>query len=522
MSELTFHLPAFQVLLPLFGAPLCFLLRKESLASAFTIAISFACLAISTTLLGQVMGGEVIIYEFGGWSRPFGIEYRVDITNAFVLVVVSLVAAVVFAAGPGQARRGIPVGREYLYYSAALLCLTGLLGVTITGDVFNVFVFMEISSLSSYILIALGRERRAIMAAFSYLVMGTIGATFLLIGIGLMYQMTGTLNMVDMGERLQHVADTRTIFVAVAFVVVGISTKLAVFPLHQWLPNAYSEAPPIVSAFLASTATKVAYYLLIRFTLGLFGATLIFERIGIDTLLLPFSVLAMFVGSIAAIYQTDFKRLLAYSSIAQIGYMTLGLSLATEAGVAAGLIHVFNHALMKGALFLVAACVMWRMGSTQIVVMRGLGQRMPITMAALVVAGLALVGVPGTAGFVSKWALVTAALDQGALVLAFLIMASSVLAVVYIWRLVEVVYFAEPDGPVEKREAPLRLLIPTWILAGATIYFGFFSDFAVQVANLAAAQLFAEGTAMSPAIDSFLGAGPGTGLGSGASTGMGM
>lgn len=484
------HLPALQVLLPLMGAPLCFLLRKETLASAFTVAIGFACLAISFSLLGQTMDGEVLVYEFGGWPRPFGIEYRVDITNAFVLVVVSLVAAVVFAAGPGQARRAIPAGREYLFYSAALLCLTGLLGVTITGDVFNVFVFMEISSLSSYILIALGRERRALMAAFSYLVMGTIGATFLLIGIGLMYQMTGTLNMVDMAVRLEAVSGTRTILVAVAFVVVGISTKLAVFPLHQWLPNAYSQAPPIVSAFLAATATKVAYYLLIRFTLGLFGAALIFERIGVDTLLMPLSVLGMFMGSIAAIYQTDFKRLLAYSSIAQIGYMTLGLSLATEAGVAAGLIHLFNHALMKGALFLVAACVTWRMGATKIAMMRGLGQRMPLTMAALVASGLALVGVPGTAGFVSKWALVSAALEQGHLFLAFLIMASSVLAVVYIWRLVEVVYFAEPDGEVERREAPLRLLVPTWILAGMTIWFGLFSDFSVDVAEAAAKQLF--------------------------------
>ena len=484
------HLPALQVLLPLMGAPLCFLLRKETLASAFTVAISFACLAISFGLLGQTMDGQILVYEFGGWPRPFGIEYRIDITNAFVLVVVSLVAAVVFAAGPGQARRAIPVGREYLFYSAALLCLTGLLGVTITGDVFNVFVFMEISSLSSYILIALGRERRALMAAFSYLVMGTIGATFLLIGIGLMYQMTGTLNMVDMAVRLQAVSETRTILVAVAFVVVGISTKLAVFPLHQWLPNAYSQAPPIVSAFLAATATKVAYYLLIRFSLGLFGAALVFDRIGIDALLMPLSVLAMFVGSIAAIYQTDFKRLLAYSSIAQIGYMTLGLSLATEAGVAAGLIHLFNHALMKGALFLVAACVTWRMGATKIAMMRGLGQRMPLTMAALVASGLALVGVPGTAGFVSKWALVSAALEQDQLFLAFLIMASSVLAVVYIWRLVEVAYFAEPDGEVERREAPLRLLVPTWILAGMTIWFGLFSDFSVDVAEAAAKQLF--------------------------------
>jgi multicomponent Na+:H+ antiporter subunit D len=428
--------------------------------------------------------------------------------NAFVLVVVSMIAAVVFAAGPGQARRAIPDGAEYLFYSAALLCLTGLLGVTITGDVFNVFVFMEISSLSSYILISLGQRRRALMAAFSYLIMGTIGATFLLIGIGLMYQMTGTLNMVDLAERLREVSDTRTVYVAVAFVVVGISTKLAVYPLHQWLPNAYSEAPPVVSAFLAATATKVAYYLLIRFAIGLFGVALVFEDIRIDRILLPLSVVAMFGGSIAAIYQNDFKRLLAYSSIAQIGYMTLGLSLASQAGVAAGLVHVFNHALMKGALFLVAAAVAWRMGSTKIAVMRGLGQRMPVTMAALVAAGLALVGVPGTVGFVSKWALVSAALEQDHLLLAFLIMASSVLAVVYVWRIVEVVYFGEPDGEVERRDAPLRLLVPTWVLAGATIYFGLFSGFAVEVAELAAAQLFEAGAAASETVASVV---PGSG-----------
>jgi multicomponent Na+:H+ antiporter subunit D len=493
LSDLAYHLPVLQVLIPLLAAPLCFLLRNETLVRVFTVAVSFACFAISMSLLGQVLDGEVLVYEFGGWARPYGIEYRVDILNGFILVVVSAIAAVVFSGGPGQARRAIPEGRGYLFYAAALLCLTGLLGVTITGDVFNIFVFLEISSLSSYILIALGRSRRALMAAFSYLIMGTIGATFLLIGIGLMYQMTGTLNMVDMAERLKDVSHTRTVLVALAFVVVGISTKLAVFPLHQWLPNAYSFAPPMVSAFLASTATKVAYYLLVRFCFGLFGSVLVFDTVGIDVLLLPLSIAAMFVGSIAAIYQTDFKRLLAYSSIAQIGYMTLGLSLATEAGVAAGLIHVFNHALMKGALFLVAACVTWRMGGTNIEAMKGLGQRMPITMAAMVVAGLALVGVPGTVGFVSKWALVSAALEKDELFIAFLIMASSVLALVYVWKLVEVVYFATPEAEIEKKEAPLGLLIPTWLLAGASIYFGIFSSFAVDVAERAAAQIFEAG-----------------------------
>ena len=487
------HLPALQVLLPLLGAPICFLLRRGVLASGFAIGISWACLAISLLLLQGVYDGTVWVYEFGGWSRPYGIEYRVDLLNALVLVVVSGIAAIVFTAGPGQARRAIPQGREYLYYSATLLCLTGLLGVAITGDAFNVFVFLEISSLSSYILIALGRDRRALMAAYSYLIMGTIGATFLLIGIGLMYQLTGTLNMVDMAHRLAETGSNRAMLVALSFVVVGISTKLAVFPLHQWLPNAYTYAPPIVSAFLAATATKVAYYLLIRFCFGIFGAALVFGAVGIQKILLPLSVFAMFIGTIAAIYQTDLKRLLAYSSIAQIGYLTLGFALTTEAGVAAGLIHLFNHAIMKGALFLVAACFAWRVGGTAIEDLRGLGKSMPFTMGALVLAGLAIIGVPGTVGFVSKWALVQAALAEDMLGLAFLIMGSSVLAVVYVWKLVEVVYFGNVDPEIaiagERNDAPWSLLVPTWTLVLASIYFGLFSEFAVDVAGRAAAQL---------------------------------
>jgi multicomponent Na+:H+ antiporter subunit D len=274
-------------------------------------------------------------------------------------------------------------------------------------------------------------------------------------------------------------------------VVVGISTKLAVFPLHQWLPNAYSFAPPIVSAFLASTATKVAYYLLLRFTLGLFGASLVFHDIRIQLLLMPLSLAGMFLGSIAAIYQSDLKRLLAFSSIAQIGYMTLGLSLASPGGVAAGILHVFNHALMKGSLFLVAACVTWRLGGTRIEDMRGLGRRMPFTMSAMVVGGLAMIGVPGTVGFVSKWALVVAALEQGSIVVAALVMLSSLLTLVYVWRLVEVAYFSEPGPDIPKGDAPLRLLLPTWVLAGASIYFGLFSAFPTGVASLAASQLMA-------------------------------
>ena len=239
-----------------------------------SIAVTFVGLGISLALLAQVQDVGTVVYEFGNWMRPLGVEYAVDITNAFVLVILSLIAAVVLPIGPGHSQ--VENGREYLFYAAFLLCLTGLLGVTITGDVFNAFVFLEIASLSTYILIALGRDRRALMAAFSYLVVGTIGASFLLIGIGLLYQMTGTLNIADLAVRLEAVKETRTVVVAFSFVMVGISIKLALLPLHQWLPNSYTYAPPVVSAFLSGTSTQVAYDLMLRFVFTLLGAAFVF------------------------------------------------------------------------------------------------------------------------------------------------------------------------------------------------------------------------------------------------------
>ncbi|MGE4651781.1 MAG: monovalent cation/H+ antiporter subunit D family protein [Myxococcota bacterium] len=483
------QLPALQIVLALIAAPICLLLRNALWVRCFAVAVSWLCLAMALSLLDRVLAQGVISYHMGGWPPPLGIEYRIDVLNAYVLVIVSGIASVVLPFGIEGAALRIPRERHYLFYTAFLLGLTGLLGITITGDAFNIFVFLEISSLASYTLISLGRDRRALTAAFSYLVMGTVGGTFILIGVGLMYQMTGTLNLQDLAERLPPVLETRTVGMAFAFLVIGTSIKLAVFPLHQWLPNAYSFAPAVVSAFLSATATKVAYYVLVRLIFTVFGAVFVFEVMQLQLLLVPLSLAAMFVGSIAAIYQTHLKRLLAYSSVAQIGYMTLGLGLANQSGLTGGLVHLFNHALMKGGLFLVAACVVYRVGSEYISDLRGLGRRMPLTMAAFVVGGLGLIGVPGTVGFVSKWYLVVGALEREWYGVAFLILLSSLLAAVYVWRVVEVMYFQEAGDSAPREDPPPSMLIPTWVLIGATLFFGFSTDLTAGVAGDAAAML---------------------------------
>ncbi len=494
------QIPALIIVIPLLAVPLCVLLPNNRLPWLLATGATWAVLVVAALLLRQVLDGGVVSYELGGWPAPYGIEYRVDALNAYVITMVAMVGAAVTPFAGHSVAREIPRNQIALFYALYLLCYTGLLGIAITGDIFNLFVFLEISSLSSYVLISLGRDRRALTAAYQYLIMGTIGATFFLIGVGMLYAMTGTLNLADLTARLPEVADTRTVFTGFAFIVAGLGLKAAVFPVHLWLPNAYAFAPSAASALIAATATKVALYALVRVLFTVFGADYSFGKLPMQPLLITLSLIGIFVASLNAVVQGDAKRLLAYSSVAQIGYMIAGVALATTAGITAGLAHLFNHALMKGALFLALGAVTYRLGSTEIVAMRGLGYRMPWTMGAFMVGGLSLIGVPLTAGFVSKWYLIVAALEMGWWWLAAAVLVASLIALVYIGRVAEAAYFRVPALPAsnpsvsnsptrEADEAPLGLLVPTWVLALANIWFGLDTRLPIGVASLAASSL---------------------------------
>ena len=475
------HLPILQVILPLMAAPSCLLIRRSSLVWFFTLVVSLAALLVSVLLLQQVYTAGPITYQLGGWEAPWGIEYRIDLLNAWVLLIVTGLGSTVLAAARVSIARELEENRQTLFYTLYLLCFAGLLGIVATGDVFNVFVFLEISSLATYALIALGRDRRALWASFQYLIMGTIGATFILIGIGFLYMMTGTLNMADLATRLPAVEGSATVLAAFAFIVVGVCLKLALFPLHLWLPNAYSYAPSIVTAFLAATATKVALYLLLRFTVTVFGVDFSIASLPLETLFIGLGLVGVFVASAVAIYQTDIKRMFAYSSVAQIGYMVVGIGIASTVAVQATLLHLFNHALMKGGLFLALTGLVYQLGNCRIEAFRGLGRSMPWTMAAIVIGGLSLIGMPLTVGFVSKWYLIMAAMDAGLWWVAVLVVLGSLLAVAYIWRLVEAAYFHAPPQERVAGEAPLALLLPTWLLIGANLYFGIDTRLPVEV-----------------------------------------
>jgi multicomponent Na+:H+ antiporter subunit D len=485
--NLAIHLPALQVVVPLAAAPLALLVRGRTPAFVVALVATWSAFAISILLWLQVSAGGTLSYAIGNWPPPWGIEYRLDRLTTFMLVLVSGVAALVLPYSRASIEAEVPREQHYLFHTMFVLCLAGLLGITITGDAFNVFVFLEISSLSTYVLIALGRDRRALVAGFQYLIMGTIGATFFVIGVGLLYLMTGSLNIADIGERIGSLGATRPVLAALAFLTVGLSLKLALFPLHQWLPNAYAYAPSAVSALLAATATKVAVYVLLRFHFTVFGEVAAFESLPMQRMLLLLALAGMFAASAIAIFQADLKRLFAYSSVAQIGYIILGVSFDSQSGLTAAIVHLFNHGVTKGAIFMLLGGVALVMGGTSLARVHGLGRRMPLTSAGIVVCGLSLIGIPGTAGFISKWYLLLAALEQGQWWLVFVVVGSSLLAVVYVWRFVEAAYFRECNDVIPvTRSVPWSMGVPAAILVAATVYFGIDTSFTVGSAAAAA------------------------------------
>lgn len=488
-TGLAAHLPVFLIAVPLIAAPVCSLLRAPNLAWVFTLLTSVFTAYAAVAVLQSVLAQGEIAYHLGGWLPPFGIELRIDAANAFVLLIIAIMNLIAVPYAFQSIENEVPTDKHHLFYTAWLLSLAGMLGITATGDAFNIFVFLEIAALSSYILIASGRDSRALTASYQYLVLGTLGATFILIGIGLIYIMTGTLNIADIADRVGPIAHTAPIKAAAGFLTVGIAMKFAMFPAHFWLPNAYAYAPSAVSVFLSATATKVAVYLLLRFELTVFGQVDMVNDLPLSELLMPLALTSILFGSTAAVFQKDLKRMLAYSSVAQVGYMVLGLSFGSLDGVTGGIVHLFNHALVKAALFMVLGVFVLRAGSARLQDLAGIGRAMPVTMGAFVVGGLGLIGVPLTVGFVSKWYLIMAALATGVTgyMIVGVVVVSSLLAVIYVWRFVEVAYFREPsDKLIGLAPAHWTMLLPMWCLLGASIWFGIDTELSVGTARHAA------------------------------------
>ena len=488
-------LPGLLIALPLTGAalvPLAAVLFRRStgwLALAFHAGTAAAALA----LFLQVPASGPIRYALGGWPGPWGIEIYFDgLSTLFALLVAgtSLAAAWVppGAAGPGAGEgRPAPV-RDGLRRGALLLLLSGLVGMVATRDLFNLFVFMEVSSLAAATLIASGGGR-APVAAFRYLLAGTVAGSLYLFGVGFLYAVTGTLNLDDLAARLPGADAAPAVAVGVALVAVGLFLKAALFPLHGWLPDAYVQAPVPASAFIAAVMAKVSAYAVLR----LFGVALGGTEVGAAALeaALWLGILGTVVGGVFALAQREVSRMLAWSSVGAMGTVLLGLALGTPAAITGALFHAAAHALAKGCLFFGAGAVRsgsfggpdgaeaddYRRGWA------GLGARAPFTAAALSLAAFSMVGLPPTAGFFSKYLLLDAALGAGSAAgsAAFAaILLSGILSAIYFLRVVEAVWFrstAAPAGAGARSPAPGRrpLAAAALTLGAAVLALGVFA-----------------------------------------------
>lgn len=438
---------------------------------AFPLAAVGVLISFAFSILGlvQVLRYGTQHYYIGGWVPPIGIEYVLDHLSAFMAVIVTFIGLVGVVYSRRSFLQEVPE-RVVPLYALVLLLLAGLTGIIVSGDLFNLYVFLEIASLTAYGLVAIG-GRKASVSAFRYAILGTLGACFYLLGVGFIYFSTGSLNMADVAHILPEVSEAHTIIAAVVLIVIGIGLKMALFPLHIWLPDAYTYAPSAVTALIAPIMTKVGAYVLVRMLLSVFSPDYLSNTLPVTFVIGWLGAFGVVVASVMAIAQRDFRRMLAYSSVAQISYIALGIGMANPLGLIGALLHILNHAFMKGCLFQIAGGIRYRTGLWEISRFAGLGRRMPWTMGAFTVAALSMIGIPPTCGFFSKWYLVLGSVDAGNWVFVAVIVLSSLLNAIYFFRVLERVYLSPPSGDaiVELAKEPPKSMLATTLVLGAGI-----------------------------------------------------
>ncbi len=425
---------------PIFAAFLPILTGIVSDRFGRYVALGYASLQVvfAGLVLDQVLQTGRFTYEVGGYIPPFGIELVADGVSAplHMLIALTTLGVVVYSLRAGP--------HSDAFYSELLLLLAGLSGLVATGDVFNLYVFLEITGLATYAIVASGRSTGAAYAALKYLIVGTIGASFYLLGVGYLLVATGTLNMADLSTSLPAVGYTSPLVLAAfGFIVVGLTVKVALFPLHTWQPDAYAKSPHSVSAYIAALVSTAAAYALFRIVYGVFTLDFLEAVPLAREALLVFASVSIVVGAVLAVLQTDLKRMLAYSSVSHFGLVVTGIAIANETAVTGGLIHLVGHGIMKGGLFLAVGIFATVAGARRVDELAGLGTRFPVTSAAFAVLAFGMVGVPPAIGFPGKWNIVVGAIQGGEWAVAVVVVASTLLTLGYFGRLVERLYFAE-------------------------------------------------------------------------------
>ncbi len=443
---------------------------RPGLAWPLALLATTATLVVSIDLLFSLLESGPIVMTVGGWVAPYGIELRFD---AFAALIVGF--TLVFLLSLVFARHAIPARRAGLFHALMLINLGGLNGFMITGDLFNLFVFAEVFSVSAYALVAVGGRKGASLAALKYLLIGAVSSMLVLLGVGILFAQTGSVNMADVADRLGEAESAMPAVLAMILLVIGFMVKAALFPLHVWLPDAHSSAPGPVSAVLSGIVVKAGIIGLVR-TVQIFGESDLLSLDNLQTMLIVLGAIGALFGAAAALVQSDLKRMLAFSTVANIGYIGMGLGLGSVTAMAGASAHMLNHAVVKSALFLGAAALIHVTGLRRIDDLRGLGERMPLTSLSIGVSMLALAGVPPTAGFVGKWQIALGALEAGLPGLLVVIIAGGLLVLAFGVRLLNILFFQSPlhARVLECKEAPPSMIAPVLVLSALAVVLGLF------------------------------------------------
>ncbi len=418
------QLPSF-VAIPLGAAFLLPLLGRRSARLADGVAnatlVLLAGLAVATV-------AERGSFNMGGWEAPIGIRLRHDGLSSLLLLLINGIGALVGIYAVEYMKR---YGSTVRYHALFLLLVAGMNGAVLAGDLFNLWVFIEIAGVASYALVAFGRAAEDLEASFRYTVLGSLASTLILVGIVLVYAVTGTLDLAHVAAGLGEVGRTGPVLLAVGLFLAGLALKAALVPFHAWLPDAHPAAPAPVSAILSGVLIKaIGVYVIARLVFNVLGATP-----EVLAALRWLGLLSMVVGGLLAVRQQDIKRLLAYSSVGQVGYVVVGLGLGTSLGLAGALFHLVNHAVCKSLLFLDAGAVERAAGTRDLEKLGGLAEAIPVARRTALIASLSIAGVPPFGGFWSKLLIVVACIDAGQLGLAIAAVAFSVVTLAYQLRL---------------------------------------------------------------------------------------
>ncbi|MBS4031056.1 MAG: monovalent cation/H+ antiporter subunit D family protein [Clostridiales bacterium] len=487
------HFPVLAVVVLLLFAylmPLLMRWRKEWCVPATLGAIGFSLIA-SLYMMWQVMTTGPFMYQMGSWAPPWGIEFSIDYLAVFATMTITIVGLIVIYYGTQDLLHELKEQVMGWYYTLYLLLMASMIGMVLTNDLFNMFVFVEICAIASCGIISIKESRECIEAAFKYLVLSAVGSGCLLLAIAMIYMVTGHLNFTYVAQALPQVMDLYplNILVSLALFLVGLGVKAALFPLHVWLPDAHSSAPSPSSAVLSGLVIKVYAIAMIKLLYKVYPPELL-GMAPIMNMILWMATLAIIIGSMFAIVQDDIKKMLAYSSIAQIGYVFLGVGLMSESALQGGILHIFNHAIMKSMLFLSAGAIIYATGTRKLSDLKGIGITLPVPTIAFSLGAFAMVGIPITNGFISKWYLALGSLDVGRPFFAAVILVSSLLNGIYYLPIVVNAFFGEPEGAVaEPRPLPRQMVVSLILLGSGVILFGVFPSLILGVVSKAAQSL---------------------------------